>query len=213
MSRIAQSVCTGLAASVLLACGNPTGADTDPAAQERGEQIAFRYGDLVVGEVLYGCNKWVGGTPSASERLIVDLFLIRESDEIPNVGPLDDQIRVIEEAGGQILHRFNVLGVRTGISAEAIPRLAGHWGTPGQRVANHARAVPRRDRFDLQVVVGYEGEPEPLTTLFNELGGHVTRVSQVSNSFDGVVPDSALPHLRATGRVRFIAHNQILCLL
>lgn len=212
MLRIAQSVCTALTASVLLACGNPTGADTDPAAQERGEQIAFHYGDLVVGEVLYGCNKWVGGTPSASERLVVDLFLIRESDEIPNVGPLNDQIRVIEEAGGQILHRFNVLGVRTEIPAEAIPRLVGYWGGPGQRVANHARAVPRANRFDLQVVVGYHGSPDPLTALFEELGGHVTRLWQISKSFHGVVPDSALPHLRATGRARFIQHNQISCL-
>lgn len=210
MLRIAQTVCTALIGSVLLACGNPTAAD--PPAQGSEDQIAFQHADLVVGEVLYACNSWLDGMPSAAERLVVDLFLIRESDRIPNIGPLEEQVRVIEEAGGEILHRFNVLGVRTEILPEAIPRLVGYWGAPGQRVANHARAVPRADRFDLEVAVGYSGSPEPLITLFEQLGGHVTGLFQISKSFHGVVPDSALPHLRATGRARFIQHNQIGCL-
>lgn len=206
------SIFNALTASVLIACGSPTAENSDPPAKSMAERIAFQHGDLVVGEVLYACNDWSEPAPPSDERLVVDLFLIRESAATPNTGPLEEEILVIEEAGGEIIHRFNVSGVRTRILAEAIPRLVGYRGTPGQRVANHARAVPRTDRFDLQVTVGYAGDPDPLMARFEQLGGHVTKLRPTSNYFSGVVPDSALPQLRATGRVRFIQHNTFACL-
>lgn len=198
-----RTACAVLSVVLLLASGcqaAPTESDPDP-----WEEAALQYGELVVGKVVFACHSWTGNALVA-RPLTLDLFLARNSGSEPNTAPTAAQLDAIREVGGVVRHVYSVMAVRATIPGSALFALARD-GT-----LNHARAVPREDRYDLPVTVGYVGDGSELIQRFRELGGHVDNVYDSIPAFHGVIPDSALPMLHTRKDVRYVQHDQIGCL-
>ena len=190
-------------------CGSgPTGSDPPDSEANTTETdlIAFQHGDLVVGEVVFACNRWVESAPP-DDPIVVDLFFGRESGAEPNTGPADADKAAVRSMKGKILYSFNVPAVRAELPRAAVQQLYL------QRILlSHAQVVPRDDRFDLGVSIGFRGDGAALMQRFKELGGYIDNVYTSISMFQGYIPDAVLPELRARNDVQHVEEEKIGCL-
>jgi hypothetical protein len=209
MNRFQIAGLTLVVVSVFACAPDPTdsNASTSPNATnaEPTDSIAFQHGELVIGRVSFACGEWHGAPPD--DRVILDLFFKRASAAEPNTGPTSDHVSAVRELGGKVLYSFHVLGLRAELSPSAVEQLyVPRW------ILNHARVVPREERFDVGVTIGYTGDGSALMQYFRELGGHINEVFTTTPSFHGFISDGALPDLRERGDVEYVQHDQLGCL-
>jgi hypothetical protein len=185
---------------------------TDPTngTDDAYELVSFQELGLAVGSAIYACNRWLH-VPSG-DPLVLDFFFELGGLDDENLSPDVEDLSMLREAGATILHEFNVSGARA-----EVPRAYLHLVT-GPTV-NHVRFVPREDRFDLEVSVGYLPEAEEqIQERALELGAHIeyTLPHHAGGvpSFFGVVPDAAIAQLRQEfpETLAFAQHQQKMCL-
>ena len=192
----------------LWGCGSgPAGSEptTPKASKTETDLIAFQQGDLVVGEVVFACNRWLETAPS-DDPIVVNFFFARESAMDPITGPTDAHKTAVRNAGGKILYSFHVPAVRAELPRAAVRELYLQY------LLSHAQAVPRHDRFDLGVSVGFRGDGSALMQRFEELGGYIDNVYTTIPAFHGFISDAALPELRAHDEVLYLEDEGIGCL-
>lgn len=183
------------------------GCDSDfPSAPDLQDPIlppVLGKDSVVIGDILFACNRWSAGTSPTQDQLIVDVFFGRLGPSDPDDRPLEGQLDQIHSLGGQVLHQFNFPAVRAILPTQNIPDLP----------ANHVREVPFGDRFDWSVTVGLRRFLEPEDTLlFRSLGGEPGHVFSWKTMFLGRLPDSGISALRTYPQVAWVEASGIGCL-
>lgn len=193
-SRTVGAMCVVFA----MGCGgDPTG--NEAGGPDASTLIAFQSGDVTVGAIVYSCAN--GTRPKAwhdlpsGDPLLLDLFFLgRTSADVANTGPWDEHLAVIREAGGEIVHEYNLMAARASLPRSRLAEV--------NSVLDVARAVPRPDRRDLYVHVVFEERSESsVIRQFEELGGKVGRVFENFPVLAGGIPDESIPQLRASSNV------------
>lgn len=140
-------LCLGLALClVTTACGAVEPITVEPLE----DLISFQIGELVIGAIVYSpCKGWVD--LPAGDPLVLDFHFWRHEGE-PNLVPRSEDMAVLTDAGGRIVHQFNVLAVRAEIPREALPLIYVPVilsdDVRSDIRLNHVRAVPAFDRYD-----------------------------------------------------------------
>ena len=150
----------------------------------------------------YICQ-WIPHAP-ATARVIVDLRL-----ESGNGNRLPDarDIRAIENAGGRVLHRFNLALVRADLDTGAVRDLI----EGPARIATYARGVPDTAGLDVDAQVFYT---RPVTDAderaLREHGAQ--RVGRAPRPvLYAVIPDSLVPRVATLPGVDFVRAVAIGC--
>lgn len=130
--------------------------------------------------------------PNGLSLGLFDVLLFRNDERDAHAAPRSDEIRRIVQAGGTVVHTFNIPLVRTILPATALPTLSN--------VMIHGVTEPHR--LDTRVFVGFH------TTIVPDIvTGHGGTILQAYSSFPAVhaiVPDAAIPNLRKDSRVRYV---------
>lgn len=194
-----------LAVSVLVGC---SGEEPEPTAPI-GAETSFVVGELRIGDVVYGCGGWSVEPPSG--RVVVDLFFARGPDEQDVTRPTAAEVEAVEERGGRVLRRFHVPAVRAELSPGAVADLVGR--TIGS-IANHARAVPDTDEYNVVGSVGhFRGERSVTLDAFRRSGGYVKSIQRNLDSFTGAIPDDSINGFRERSDLRYFAPSMVMCLM
>jgi hypothetical protein len=134
----------------------------------------------------------------APERVVVDFALMR---------PMEDAIRAVRAAGGQVRHRFSVALLRAELDTAAVRRLL----QGPEKIASWAWAVPDTARRDLVVMIDRRASfRDTQARELRELGGWVV-AEPGSHFLQAIVPDSMIPRLRALPWVRGAEPLGIVC--
>jgi hypothetical protein len=140
----------------------------------------------------YYCDAWQHCRPQAATATF-DLL-------VSGAGGLD----AIRQAGGTVLHEFNVPLVRATLPVDAVPTL---WH---DRWINHAREVAPESPFEFEGLIVL---PLPLSTAdreFLELSG-VSITYESRALIVARIPDAAVPTIRNHPGVRFVEANGYEC--
>ena len=178
--------------AVLLACGC-----SDNLGPDRGDPAQY-----VLDPVRYACGGWFPSEPTVSLGLF-DLFWGLEGPDDAGTRPKPEHRTAVLEVGGTIVHQFHLPMIRAILAPSSVSEL----GT------NMATGVPDATAFTLDVAVGYSRSvTDDDIALFESLGGVVTHQFINFDAITGVLPDSAIPILRARPEVRFVEGNGVSCL-
>lgn len=191
----------GLFLALCLGCGSES--PSAPDLEDPTPPPLLGMDSVVIGDILFACDRWSSGTPPTHDQLIVDVFFGRSGPSDPDDRPLEAQLHQIHSLGGQVLHQFNFPAVRATVPTRNIPELS----------ANHVREVPFGDRFDWSVTVGLLRSLEAGDTLlFRSLGGEPGHVFSWKTMFLGRLPDAGIAALRTYPQVGWVEASGIGCL-
>jgi hypothetical protein len=167
------------------------------------EDMGLNPGDVRIGEVLYACGRWSKGEPPPTERVIVDVYFAR--------GTQEEQETAILERNGTIIYRYHMAIIRAELPTGEIPGLAG--GRIGGGLVDHARSVPSLERTDFTVLIRYDRPVEQAhLDRIAELGGRVRHAYLMSPSLLVEIPDRSVPVLRSEEGVVVFARDGVVCL-
>jgi hypothetical protein len=174
-----------LAAILVTGCAEPSGPTFDDPAQFVLPQPA-----------MFVCDTWSPVRPGAAFGLFDVNFGPQGS------GPSADQIRRVRWAGGQIVRRFNVPGLR------AILPIA----TAASLDANSIISVTDADAPVMhEVLVGFNGELL-IGSLILDNGGTILGALSLSRVIIARVPDEAIPIIRQHSAVRYVEASGFGCI-
>ncbi len=181
-----RSLLSSFAAIMLVGCSlTPTAPDlSDPAKYVFTTDVAYR------------CNAWQPAIPTVGFGLF-DVFFADPGSE-----PSQAKIQAIVAAGGTVVHRFKLNGVRVIASPAAVSQLN----------ADEIVGVRQVGTYTVQVGVGLTAQTD--AQLFTSLGGTVTWAATAAPfSLIGSISDAALPALRASAQVRYVEWSGPVCSL
>lgn len=166
--------------------------------------VAYQNGNLVLGRVVRGpCppprGAWIMDFLPSGQPMTLDLYYWNHSpsDSFPDLTQAN--LREVQRSRVRILRAFNMGVIR--VSANRRQLL---WLAPDM-----ALAVPRLDRFEVEVSVGYEDSS--VVDYFEELGGAITYEFPTIDAFTGVLPDDRIPELRDHQAVEYVEHSTLGC--
>lgn len=164
----------------------------DLAGPDRSDPAAFAF----PAPVSFFCGDWVGGEP----RVALGLFDIYFSGSEP---PTSAQVASIRRRGGTVVHVFNLGRVRAIIRPGAVTAIR-----PAE-----ARGVTDPTDHTVRVVIGFEGSTGDASAILPH-GGRIVAAFRSGENIAvlAVVPDRAIPAIRAHHRVRYVELNLGGCL-
>ena len=172
-------------AALLAGCGHDSGVDPRPVLVDEPSTY--------VGPWNYLCGAWNPSHPTVASATF-DL----------HVSP--GAVEKIREAGGTIVHEFNVPIVRAYLPVDAVPRLAstGHiWA---------ALQVAPDSAFDFGGIIGI---PTPLSgddrNFLESAGVTIIQEFNHSDAIYALIPDASVPAIRSRPSVRGLEINSIAC--
>ena len=187
--------------AALTACSDPNAPpyrlpDPDPSLDPASIRI---------GLVLYRCDEWIQPKPAA-ERVVVDVFFGRRTDQDPADRPLPEHLGLIRAEGGSPLFSFNFPAVRALVPTSSIPSLHDRW--PFLSV----HTVPDERRYDWRATSAYD-QPisEPDLERISVLGGRVLEHLEALNMLVIQLPNSSFPALRSSTNVLFAEASGQFC--
>jgi hypothetical protein len=140
------------------------------------------------------------------EPVLVDVVFGRPWSEAAADGPAAEELALVRRHQGEVLARFRVPAARIRIAPERIAELVGDeaWVS--------VREVPDPVRFDAVVTVDF-GRPVGASELaaFRELGGQALEWHPGVPLLTGVLPDAAIPALRALLGPRSVTPERVYC--
>ncbi len=170
---------------------------TDNLGPDRGDPAQY-----VLDPVRYACGGWSPSEPNVNLGLFDIFWGLRELGDV-GTGPRSEHRAAVLEAGGTLVHQFNVPMIRAILSLRRVPELG----------ANLVTGVPDASVFIVDVGVGYSRRlTDSDIDFFESLGGAVTHRFTSINAIAGELPDSAIPMLRARPEVRYVEGNGVSCL-
>jgi hypothetical protein len=140
------------------------------------------------------------------ETALVDIVFGRPWSEEPHAGPSADEVGLVEAHGGKVLHRFHVPAVRARIALARVPALVS-----GEAWV-FVRQVPDAASQGVVVVVDHgvaAGEAE--VAAFEALGGRVLERHAGHPLLVGILPDEAIPALRASLGAGRVSAERVYC--
>lgn len=170
--RLLAAVCT----AAVFACSEYLG-------PERGDPA-----DYVIDGVEYSCDLWSPEEPEVEYGLF-DVLWPRGDVNDSHDEPSASQRQTILDAGGTIVHTFNVPMIRAILPVAAIPE--AFWGPIS------VTGVPDADEFPVAVFVGfYASDLSDIASVIESFDGVVHSVSAFTRAASATVPDESIPGLR-----------------
>jgi hypothetical protein len=151
---------------------------------------------LVLEDVVYVCAAWHPAPPPVEFGLFDAFWGLASFSDSANAGPQPEHYAAMHAAGGHVIHAFHVPALRAILRPSAVPGLG----------AAAVRGVPDVQRFPVHVRIGIW---RPITDAdiewIDSLGGVVTGRAGDDDVLVAVVPDPAIPVIRANvERVRYV---------
>jgi hypothetical protein len=167
------------------ACREGTGIEElDPRALTPSDSIVFV------------CGHWYPASPPIAYGLFDVAWGPMTSSGQVGEEPTAAQLDSVRIVGGRIVHEFHIPMVRAILRPDGVVALrpSKAWG------------VPDVDQFPVEVSIGYiSGVTDADLELVEELGGTVTHEYGHVHAVAAIVPDSAIPILRAQARVTHVS--------
>lgn len=138
------------------------------------------------------------------EWALVDIFFYKSS---PTRGPREDELQLVRDHGGRVLHAFQVPAVRARMILSRIPHLVA----AGSVVV---RDVPDATRYDVpRLSVGFYRLTDEHVDVVASLGGRVTHRHDFMDAVAVDLPDVSIRALVERSDVRW-AHMEVVgCLM
>jgi len=157
-------------------------------------QVAVVESMPCAGPSMFACGSWSPCRPNPAAA-VFDLDMSAHGS-----------VEAIRQAGGTIVHEFNVPIVRALLPVDAIP------GLVSSRQISAAFEVPPESALDFG---GFIGIPLPLTSDDREfLASAGVTIKHEFTSIDAVfalIPDAAVPAIRIRPGVRYVEINGVAC--
>ncbi|MBX3146441.1 MAG: hypothetical protein KF785_06680 [Gemmatimonadales bacterium] len=130
--------------------------------------------------------------PNGLSLGLFDVLLIRNDESDAHGAPRSDEVRRIVQAGGTVVHSFNLPLVRAILPAAALPTL--------RNVVIHGVTEPHQ--LDTRVIVGFHTTivPDAVTGR----GGTILQAYASFPAVHAIVPDAAIASLRKDNRVQYV---------
>ncbi len=142
---------------------------------------------------VYACERWTPAQPVAA----VDLFDV--------FGPSNVLRQAVLQAGGRIVHEFNVPTVRARLRVSEIP---------GLPLGFYAISVEQPNRYPVDAIIGFRAAVTDTDRAFlASVGATILKEYRFIHAVHAIVPDEAIPAVRANPSVRYVELNVIGCLL
>ena len=194
---------------VLVTASGCEEASTDPSSVSPDLEVVFQEGGLVLGGIVYSwCDGWYTESIPPGDPILLDLYFPGGQPAIPFSEVRAADTEAILAAGGTILREFNVGVVRVEVPRGALAEFGDQVGL------SYVRSIPDPSRFDVSVLVGYEGARRAeVLTRFEDLGGIIRSRWDHLNAFSGVIPDGSIPAFRDSNEaLTYIELPPIKCL-
>jgi hypothetical protein len=157
-------------------------------------------------DYIYACGGWFPAEPRAAVEFF-DVFGCSG-----DVGPTDVLRQAVIQAGGRIVHEFNVGAVRAKLRVSQIPGLVSQ--VPGLPPACAAFSVAQINRYPVDAIVGFRADvTEDDRAFLVSVGATIVSELKFVCAVNAIVPDEAIPEVRAHPSVRYLEWNGIGCLL
>jgi hypothetical protein len=145
----------------------------------------------------YACGQWIPEEPKPAQALFDVLF--------PREGAADDpasqaQLDAITGLGGKIVHAYRVPMVRARLRVGAV----------GLLEANSVTLVRKSHEHPVDALIGMDTPLSDEDREFLESAGAVV-VAEFDDVINAIVPDEAIPAIRARPGVEYLDVNRIRC--
>jgi hypothetical protein len=149
---------------------------------------------------IFACDTWTPEVPMANAALY-DVFFGVTDPLDPGEEPSEEDRKAIDAAGGTILYEFNVPMIRARLKTSVVQQLE----------ANFVRSVANPRAYMVDALIGM---PVPLLDedrLFLEALGAEILHEIGTLGISAIVPDEAVPLIRAHAGVRYVEQNGFVC--
>ena len=175
-------------ALIVVSCAFALRASAAPAEKASSSRTVFQY----------ACGQWIPEEPKPAQALFDVLFFRSGSDA--DDGPSQAQLDAITNLGGKIVHEYNVQMVRARLRIDTV----------GSLQASFVRSAKKPHEHTVDALIGMN---VPLSDedrdFLQDVGAIV--LAEDGSVVNALVPDEAIPAIRARGGVRFLEANRLRC--